>query len=103
MTKREPMDAGWLADKIGALGDYGQGAALKLRELSARVIELEAEVIRRDDRLETANTRGLGLRIITIDEAPADEATLASMTRDLATGELRILDAVRLTNIGTGK
>lgn len=32
----ESMDAEWLADKIGALGDYGQGAALKLRELAAR-------------------------------------------------------------------
>jgi hypothetical protein len=37
----EPMDAEWLADKIGALGDYGQGAALKLREQAARIAELE--------------------------------------------------------------
>lgn len=42
LEPRELMDAEWLADKVCSMGDYGQGAALKLRELSARVVELEA-------------------------------------------------------------
>jgi len=41
----EPMSAGWMADKIGALGDYGKGAARILRQQEHQIAELEAQVV----------------------------------------------------------
>lgn len=53
----EPISAGWLADKIGGLGDYGQGAARKLRQQEHQVAEMEAALanLTRERDLEVAD------------------------------------------------